>query len=192
MPFTVTSSSGLSTTQTATYTILPAPAAPIFTSLQSWQVDEGQPISFTAFAVDPHNPTFVLPTRLPDGTLSPYPTTQPTVTYAVSGLPPGASFDPDTALFSWTPVNHQNGTYNVVFTATNDGFGGPLSTSVTVPITVLIVNHPPVITPIADITLAAGQPFDQAVQAIDPDGNPAHALRRERYLRATRFQTGSP
>ena len=49
-------------------------------------------------------------------------------------------------------MNHQNGTYNVVFTATNNGYGGPLSTSVTVPITVLIVNHAPVITPIADIT----------------------------------------
>ncbi len=112
-------------------------------------MDEGQPISFNALAVDPHNPTFVLPTRLPDGTLSPYPTTQPTVTYTVSGLPPGATFDPDTALFSWTPGNHQNGTYNVVFTATNDGYGGPLSTSVTVPITVLIVNHAPVVTPIS-------------------------------------------
>ena len=40
------------------------------------------------------------------------------------------------------------------------------------PITVLIVNHAPVVTPIADITLSAGQPFDQAVQAVDPDGNP--------------------
>ncbi len=172
VPFTATSSDGISTTQMATYTILPAPAAPVFTSLQSWQVNEGQPISFVAFAVDPHNPTFVLPTRLPDGTLSPYPTTQPTVTYSASGLPPGASFDPDTALFSWTPANHQNGTYNVVFTATNDGYGGPLSSSVTVPITVLIVNHAAVITPIADITVAAGGSFDQAVTAIDPDGNP--------------------
>ena len=183
VPFTVTSDHGVSTTVTATYTILPAPAAPIFSPLQSWQVSEGQPISFTAFAVDPHNPTFVLPTRLPDGTLSPYPTTQPTVTYSVSGLPAGATFDPDTALFSWTPGEHQNGTYNVVFTATNDGNGGPLSTSVTVPITVLIVNHAPAITPIADITLSAGQPFDQAVQAIDPDGNPDHALGQERHFR---------
>ena len=81
---------------TATYTVLAAPAAPVFSPLQSWQVGEGQPISFTAFAVDPHNPTFELPTRLPDGTLSPYPTTQPTVTYTVSGLPAGATFDPDT------------------------------------------------------------------------------------------------
>ncbi len=170
--FTATSSDGISTTQVATYTILQAPAAPVFTSLQSWQVNEGQPFSFVAFAVDPHNPTFVLPTREPDGTLSPYATTQPTVTYTVSGLPPGATFDPDTALFSWTPANHQNGTYNVVFTATNDGFGGSLSSSVTVPITVLIVNHAPVITPIADITVAAGGSFDQAVQAVDPDGNP--------------------
>ncbi len=172
VPFTVTSDTGVSTTQTVTYTVLPAPAAPVFTSLQSWQVNEGQPISFVAMAIDPHNPTFVLPTRLPDGSLSPYPTTQPTVTYAVSGLPPGATFDPDTALFSWTPGNHQNGTYDVTFTATNGGTGGPLSSSVTVPITVAIVNHAPVVTPIADITLTAGQPFDQAVVATDPDGNP--------------------
>ena len=40
------------------------------------------------------------------------------------------------------------------------------------PITVSIVNHAPVVTPIADITLTAGQPFDQAVMATDPDGNP--------------------
>ena len=84
----------------------------------------------------------------------------------------GATFDPDTALFRWTPGNHQAGTYNVIFTATNDGNGGPLSSSVTVPITVLNVNHPPVVTPIANITLTAGQPFDQPVQATDPDGNP--------------------
>ena len=172
VPFTVTSASGVSTTQMVTYTILPAPAAPVFSPLQSYEVNEGQPISFTAFALDPHNPTFLLPTRLQDGSLSPYPTTQPTVTYSVSGLPPGATFDPDTALFSWTPGNHQNGTYDVVLTATNDGTGGPLSSTVTVPITVLIVNHAPVVTPIADLILTAGQPFDQAVQAVDPDGNP--------------------
>ena len=81
------------------------------------------------------------------------------------------------------PANHQNGTYNVVFTATNDGTGGPLSTSVTVPITVSIVNHAPVVTPIADITLTAGQPFDQAVMAIDPDGNPMTLSVAERHRR---------
>ena len=39
VPFTVTSSSGVSTTQMVTYTVLPAPAAPIFSPLQSWQVE---------------------------------------------------------------------------------------------------------------------------------------------------------
>ena len=170
--FTATSSGGVSTAQVVTYTVLPAPAAPVFTTLQGWQVAEGQPVSFVAMAVNPHNPTFVLPTRLPDGSLSPYPTTQPTVTYTVAGLPAGAAFDPDTALFSWTPGNNQAGTYEVVFTATNDGYGGPLSTSITVPIAVSIVNHAPVVTPIADISIPAGQPFDQAVTAVDPDGNP--------------------
>ncbi len=109
VPFTVTTKAGLSTAETVVYTILPAPAAPAFGVLQSQQIDEGQPLSITAFAVDPHNPTFVLPTRLPDGTLSSYPTTNPTVTYSVSSLPAGASFDPDTALFTWTPGNNQGG-----------------------------------------------------------------------------------
>ena len=173
MPFTVTSAGGVSTTQTVTYTVLPAPAAPVFAPLQSWQVHEGQPISFTALAVDPHNPTFLLPTRLPTARSRPYPTTQPTVTYSASGLPAGATFDPATALFSWTPGNHQDGTYNVVFTATNDGYGGPLSTSVTVPITVSdrqsrarrrrrspTSRSPP------------ASPSTRPCRAIDPDGNP--------------------
>ncbi len=172
VPFTATSDSGVSVTQSVTYTALAAPAAPVFVPLQSWVVSEGQPISFVALAVDPHNPTFELPTREPDGSLSPYPTTQPTVAYSVSGLPPGATFDTDTALFSWTPGNTQARTYNVVITATNNGYGGPLSTSVTVPIVVQIVNHAPLVTPIADVTLTAGQPFDQTVSATDADGNP--------------------
>jgi hypothetical protein len=75
VPFTVTSDAGLTTTQMVTYTVLAAPAAPILSPLQSYQVSEGQPVSFVAFAMDPHNPTFLLPTRLPDGSLSPYPTT---------------------------------------------------------------------------------------------------------------------
>ncbi len=42
----------------------------------------------------------------------------------------------------------------------------------TVPITVVVINHAPVVVPVANITLTAGQPFMQGVQASDPDGNP--------------------
>jgi trimeric autotransporter adhesin len=41
------------------------------------------------------------------------------VVYAAESLPPGASFDPGSGAFSWTPGETHQGKYDVVFTATN-------------------------------------------------------------------------
>jgi hypothetical protein len=38
------------------------------------------------------------------------------LTYTASDLPDGATFDPGTRAFSWTPTISQSGTYNVTFT----------------------------------------------------------------------------
>ncbi len=40
--------------------------------------------------------------------------------YSATGVPAGASFNPGTHLFSWTPQSGQEGTYNVVFRVTDD------------------------------------------------------------------------
>jgi MYXO-CTERM domain-containing protein len=63
------------------------------------------------------------------------------VTLSAAGLPTGATFDPDTRLFAWTPGNSQVGSFSVSFTATD----GTLSDTKTVNVTVT-QNHPPVLT----------------------------------------------
>ena len=99
VPVTVTSSTGLTVTKTITFTVLVAPAVPVFDPQPGWAVNEGQSLTFTTHATDPHNPGFQLPKRNPDGTLNPPNVVSP-ITYAVAGLPRGASYDPQTATFS--------------------------------------------------------------------------------------------
>ena len=169
VPFTATSASGVSTTQVGHLHRPGRPRRAGLHPLQSWQVSRG-----AADLVRRHWPSTRTtrpsccrrgcrtarsrPTRPPS---RPSPTPS-------AGCRRARRSTRTRRSLAGRPANHQNGTYNVVFTATNDGNGGPLSTSVTVPITVSIVNHSPVVTPIADITLAAGQPFDQAVRRSTP------------------------
>ena len=60
--------------------------------------DEGSTLSFTVTASDPDGDAVVL---------------------EATGLPDGASFDPDTGDFSWTPSYDQAGSYQVTFNATD-------------------------------------------------------------------------
>ena len=60
----------------------------------------GKPLTFTVQASDLDDPA------TPWGQL----------TYSVSGLPPGATFDPQTQLFSWLATDSNKGTYIVTFT----------------------------------------------------------------------------
>ena len=56
-----------------------------------------------------------------------------TLTFSATDLPEGATFDPVTHTFSWTPSNTQAGKYNMIFTASD----GSLTDSETVEVTVL-------------------------------------------------------
>jgi len=53
------------------------------------------------------------------------------LTYSASNLPDGASFDPGTRIFSWTPTYSQSGTYGVTFTVT-DTYGSSDSETITI------------------------------------------------------------
>jgi len=173
IPFTV-SDGQLSVTKTTTFTVLNVNAPPQFDNLSSWRVAEGQDVTFRAFAFDPNNPGFLPQDRASDGTLTPLDGTNPTITYMASGLPAGAAFDPTTAIFDWPTGYSDAGNYVVTFTATNggDGTGTPLSSTVSVPITILNTNRAPQINFIANQGVGDKAVLTLPVQAIDPDGDP--------------------
>lgn len=163
-----------SVTRLATFTVTGANASPVFDPLDAWRVFEGEQVSFRAFAFDPDNPGFIPPDRLPDGSLTPLAGTDPTVSYSVAGLPSGAEFDDQTAVFAWVPDFDSAGDYAMTFTATDDGDGTgvPLATSVTVAISVVNLNRRPQITPITNQSVDRDGLLEVTVEATDPDGNP--------------------
>ena len=171
IPFTV-SDGKLSTTKTFNLEILNVNAAPKFDNLGDWAVAEGQTIDFRAFAFDADNPGFVPPERTAKGDLTIQEGSDPTVTYTVSGLPAGATFDKDTAIFNWKPGYSAAGEYEVTFTATDDGDGLEAKTvSKTVPIRVGDTNRPPVIEEITNPTVQRGEVLDLTINTSDADGN---------------------
>lgn len=74
--------------------------APLLAAIGNQTVTEGQLLQFTISATDP------------DGD---------TLTYSATGLPAGATFDPVTRTFSWTPTLAQVGSYpNITFRVRDD------------------------------------------------------------------------
>jgi RHS repeat-associated protein len=171
IPFTVDNGQA-STTQVANITVLNVNAPPVWLNLTSFQVQQNQRLQFRAMAFDPNNPGYVPPTPNADGTATPADGPPATLTYTAS-LPAGATFDPNTLLFTWTRGFDQVGPFQATFTATNDGDGTgvPLSTSQTFAITVLPVNRPPQITAIPNQTVKGDATLDLDVQAPDPDND---------------------
>jgi hypothetical protein len=104
--------------------------------------------------------------------LTPLDGTQPTVSYQVAGLPTGATFDPITAVFTWTPGYEQSGTYVVRFIATDTGDGlAPATTIVDVPINILNANRAPVISAIANQTVSRGGSLEVPFTFSDADAD---------------------
>ncbi|MEM7813796.1 MAG: tandem-95 repeat protein [Candidatus Aenigmatarchaeota archaeon] len=90
------------------------------------------------------------------------------LTYAATGLPPGATFDPATRTFSWTPTYDQAGVYsNVTFTVSD----WLESDDETITITVVDVNRDPVITSTPVTTGTENVLYTYDVDAMDPDGD---------------------
>lgn len=95
--------------------------APVWNAIAAITANEGETISFTAVASDAQDAESAL-------------------TYSVVGsLPAGATFDPTTRIFAWTPSQSQAGTYAVVLRVTDTGGA---SVDQTVDITVVDVPTP--------------------------------------------------
>ncbi|HAY08473.1 MAG TPA: hypothetical protein DCY18_00810, partial [Thauera sp.] len=152
-----------------------ANGAPVFAPAETWQVLEGQPLRISVFAFDPDNPAFQPAVQLSEGgAAAEVDSTPPTVSYALSGLPEGAHFNPDTLEIVWTPGYHQAGSYTVLVTATDDGdgTGAPAVAHLVVPIVVHNANRAPQLGDISNAFVDRGAVIEIPVSASDADGNP--------------------
>ncbi len=84
-------------------------------------------------------------------------------------LPPGATLDPSTGLFDWTPSYYMRGVYTVPFTVVS----GSESVTKTATYTVINANAAPEFDDFGGFRGFEGQPLTVAVFAFDPD-NPAY------------------
>lgn len=118
-------SPSLSATRTFNIRVNEVNVAPKLAAIGNKTVDEEITLTFTASATD---------SDLPANTL----------TYSLVNAPSGATINPATGEFIWTPTEAQGaGSYNVTFRVTDNG-SPALSAEETVTITVREVNKPPV------------------------------------------------
>ncbi len=120
---------------------------PVMEALPDFAVDQGKSIHFTINASDPNGDNLV---------------------YSANNLPAGASLDPVTGEFSWTPDSSQTGIYKIQFIVSNVS---RLTDSRTVSIIVNCANRPPILTTIPDSIVTAGEALSFRVSANDPDGD---------------------
>jgi len=122
---------------------------PVLDPIGKQQAYEGQLLHFTITAWDPDG----------DGLI-----------YSASNLPDGATFDPATREFNWTPSYDQAGNYKVLFTVTDD-WTPPASNCEEITITVEDVNRPPELASIGNWKVQEGGLLQFTITASDPDGN---------------------
>lgn len=131
--------------------------APTLGTIGDQTVSEGSLLTFTATATD-------VDTRAQALTFS-----------LDAGAPAGASIDPSTGVFTWTPMEEQGpGSYLVTVRVTDDG-SPSLFDEEGLTITVNEVNQAPVLDPIPDQSGTAGQVLTVTATATDPD-LPANTL----------------
>ncbi len=126
--------------------------APVLNAIGNKQVNVSQLLQFTISATDADNDA---------------------LTYSASGLPSGASFNPATRTFAWTPIAGQVGNYQVTFTVT-DAHGATDSETITITVNNMAppANHPPVLNPIGNKQVNENQLLTFAISATDADNDP--------------------
>lgn len=125
--------------------------APELANIGSKTVDEGSLLTFTASASDADVPSSGLIYSLD------------------SNAPAGATIDPSTGQFRWTPPGGTSPGNHTVTIRVRDNGVPRLDDSETITITVNDVNLPPVLTPIGNLTVAEGSPLEFTAVAIDDD-----------------------
>ncbi|MBS0661473.1 MAG: putative Ig domain-containing protein [Verrucomicrobia bacterium] len=140
----------LSSSQQVEIEAFPVNAAPVLQPLANQTVNEGALLTFTASATDTD--------------------AGQTLTYSLdAGAPSGASIDPVTGVFTWTPDESQGGqTYPITVRVTDNG-ALPASSAQTVQVTVVEVNEAPVLAAVPATGIAPGATLTLNFQATDAD-----------------------
>jgi len=137
----------VTTSELVTITVNEVNVAPVLNAIGNQTVNEEIELRFTISGSDVDDPA------------------QP-LTHSATGLPLGATFDPLTQEFVWTPAENQGpGSYAVTFSVTD----GVVTTSETITITVGEVNVAPVLDPIGNQTVDEGSLLTFTVSASDVD-----------------------
>ena len=149
--FTVSDGS-LSAAEVVRIAVTEVNAAPVLGPIGNRAVGEDSELRFTVAATDADLPANIL-------------------TYSAMGLPAGATFDPATRTFTWTPGEAQDGSYDVTFRVSD----GSLSASETITVAATEVNQAPVLGPIGNRTVGEGSLVSFAISGSDAD-LPANTL----------------
>lgn len=156
----VTDSGDPAQSATATFyvTLAYANRPPVLPALPDRTVNEGSALSFIVAAVDPDEPA-------------------QEITYTLdAGTPAGATIDPTTGAFSWTPGESDGGgVFTITVRATDSGEPSRWSAA-TFTITVAEINLPPVLAAIPDQAAVEHTPFSFQAAATDAD-LPAQTIR---------------
>ncbi len=127
-----------------TITVLDLNHAPVLTDPGNKSVNEGETLQFTITATDP------------DGD---------TLTYALTNIQEGASFDSATRTFTWTPGYDQAGTTYLGITVSD----GALTDYEEIYITVVDKNRAPILSPIGNKFIGEGATLLFTISATDTD-----------------------
>jgi hypothetical protein len=120
---------------------------PVLAPIGAKSINEGQSLAFTILATDADSDP---------------------LTYGASNLPAGATFNPTTRQFVWTP--NYSGSANIrVFSVTFSVSDGFAEDTEQVTINVNPVNRSPVLEPIGAQELVAGDNYNLIINATDPD-----------------------
>jgi len=141
------SDGGLTDSEDITITVTNVNRTPILNPISDKVVNEGTLLQFTVTASDPDNDP---------------------IAYSASSLPAGASFNPDTKTFSWTPDYTQSGIYPGIHFQVTDN---DLSSFKDVTIIVMNVNRQPLLGSIGNKSISENQLLQFKIEASDPDGD---------------------
>jgi hypothetical protein len=114
-------------------TFLEAKTAPEFAAIADVSIDEEETISFTVNATDAEGDE---------------------LTYSATSIPQGATFNADTATFSWTPSRGEAGTYETVFAVTDDELSDSVNVTIVVNALPEIIEEP--VTTSSELNIAFG------------------------------------